>query len=946
MSSLDQQDLEALSKELRDFTEGLRDFTKTKTDGKKRNGDKDNEKSADDGSKKIVADFDKSTQKIVNALALLSVNLTKSASSEKEKTKSFNSFNNSVNKATDAQEKYAITVEERTIKAKQAAAAATEAEKKSKLAKERANETFSDTIKRYGKNSIEVLQLFNKGSDQRKKFDEEFSESQKKATKAFGLVSDGIKSVSRFSSSLASSGESFDHLNSVIGFFGKTVSGIASLIPFFGDGLGKLSEAATDVAKTMVNQFQANLKVYKSLSDSGLASSFEDMQVTAKATGLLYQDINQSLGKYTTNLAHFGGSVSAGMKIFNTVAKDMQPLREQFRALGIGTAEFTEYQAKYMAQEGRLGMIKNKDNKQLSDGTKKYIEELDILSKLTGESRQGIQAKQEAARAETQYAATRELYKNDEVVMKELDNLMILLENISPEMAKGARANIGGVPIGEEGTKAMMQTGGVLPQIMQQVLDKQMSGTEARNKIVEAVKQTMGGEGTARLMATAGDIGGPYTGYANIQKIKNAEPISADEVKRLRTEQEETKRKASDTTTLTGAGAKAEEVIYSSAIKMQELFMNPKGLNAVITVATKGLEAFTEALQEVVDRFGGKTKVTTPIDGSDPVKVEATRKKSEASMKEAQQTLKDPKATKEQKQNALDQSWKDQKALQEEINPSPSKVAENKKAAAAAAESSSSTTSGSAGTATRSPSSMAPPGDVVNRLLEYIGKHESNGNYNTLVGGKNEPNLTNMKVSEILEFQSGMRQQGYESTAVGKYQILKGTLEGLINNGQAKLDDKFDSATQDKLAIGLLKRRGLDSFQSGKMPKDAFADNLSKEWASLPYHTGQSYYAGVGSNKSGDSRESFMATLGARTGGIFKGPSTGYTVELHGDEAVVPMNEGVSKQALNTSVFNQDTSMMRDMMDMFQAMQYKYDQMIDLMSRQADNGDKLVQATC
>jgi len=186
-----------------------------------------------------------------------------------------------------------------------------------------------------------------------------------------------------------------------------------------------------------------------------------------------------------------------------------------------------------------------------------------------------------------------------------------------------------------------------------------------------------------------------------------------------------------------------------------------------------------------------------------------------------------------------------------------------------------------------------PPGpDVVNKLLDYIGKKESNGNYNILVGGKSNPDLTSMTIAEVLEFQKQMLAQGHESTAVGKYQIITGTLQGLVKQGFAGLEDKFDAATQDKLAIGLLKRRGLDDYMSGKLDANTFADKLSMEWASLPYNTGQSYYAGVGSNKAGASREQFMSSVFARDGGVFAGPMSGYPATLHGTEAVIPLKDG------------------------------------------------------
>jgi muramidase (phage lysozyme) len=257
-----------------------------------------------------------------------------------------------------------------------------------------------------------------------------------------------------------------------------------------------------------------------------------------------------------------------------------------------------------------------------------------------------------------------------------------------------------------------------------------------------------------------------------------------------------------------------------------------------------------------------------------------------------------------------------------------------------------------------------PSGNVVGRLLEYIGKKESNGNYNILVGGKTEPNLTNMTIAEVQEYQRGMIQRGHESTAVGKYQIIRKTLQGLINQGYAKPEDKFSAGIQDRLAIGLLKGRGLDQYQAGKMSKDQFADNLSKEWASLPYNTGQSYYAGVGSNKSGGTRDQFMTAF-ARNGGVFAGPDSGYPATLHGPEAVVPLPDGktipvrlengsdLSGNAAANNMKNEMRQMMTEFKSSMQMMMEQtnnkamvtiMDEMLKVQKTSADIQKKMLQA--
>lgn len=861
--SFEQQDLEKLSEELRDFTKGLENFTNTFKDGKMASGQSSDSNSAK--KKKLEVDFDKSTQKMVNALALLTASLTKSSTSAAQEARAVEKFNKSVEKVTNAQEKSAIA----QARSQRAAELLEERSKARVESAKKSNANFESSVGDFAKKLSANGKKMLRGSDDVLKSNSDVF------NRTASLASTGIKEVTRFSSSLTSGGDSFNSLNSVIGLLGKSVGGLLGIIPFVGQGLSKLSEAGAEVAKTMVDQFATNLKSYKALADTGLVSSFEDMQETGKATSLLYQDINQSLGKYTTNIAQFGGSMSNGMKIFNSVAKEMQPLREEFRALGIGAAEFAEYQAKYLAQEGRLGLVKDMDSKKLSQGTKKYIEELDIMAKLTGESRQGIQAKQEAARAETQYAATRELYKNDKQVMQELDNLMILLENVSPEMAKGVRANIGGVPIGEEGAKAFLQTGGAVAEVLQQVLNKQLTGVEARNRIFGAVNKTMGDEGTAKVMATAGDIGGPYSGYANIQKMINAGVITQKDLAEAIRIQEETKAKAGDGKTLTGAGAKAEEAVYDASRKMQELFMSPKGLNAVVGSATSALEKFVTAIEEAINFFDGDNKTSSG----------ATVAPGQFSSNQGGAAFGNPMISRGAAGKRV--SSEDKKKFFDDMYNA---VLSSAKTAGVA-----------------NPEAIAKLGASQSALETGWGKSLAGGNnYFGIKGGNNKQKTQEFIDGKMVTVEDNFR--GYKSLE----ESANDYVNFLVKN------PRYEEVLAAKTAEAAISAQGTTGYATDP----DYANKLKSIHDTVK-----------------------PATPGARTGGIFRGPSTGYNVELHGDEMVVPANEGVSKQALNTSIFNQDQSAMGDLVTLFERMSDKYDLMIDLLSRSTDNSDKLVMAT-
>lgn len=150
------------------------------------------------------------------------------------------------------------------------------------------------------------------------------------------------------------------------------------------------------------------------------------------------------------------------------------------------------------------------------------------------------------------------------------------------------------------------------------------------------------------------------------------------------------------------------------------------------------------------------------------------------------------------------------------------------------------------------------------RLLELIARGEgttdsqahrqgySNGYEVTLAYGKYEDDktrrITSMTLGELKAHQGRMLASPknlYNSSAAGKYQIVRKTLIGL--QSQMGLDDSvmFSPTIQDKMAVRLLNGRGYQKFKAGTLSALDFQYNLSKEWASIedPRNGyGKSYY--------------------------------------------------------------------------------------------------------
>ena len=262
-------------------------------------------------------------------------------------------------------------------------------------------------------------------------------------------------------------------------------------------------------------------------------------------------------------------------------------------------------------------------------------------------------------------------------------------------------------------------------------------------------------------------------------------------------------------------------------------------------------------------------------------------------------------------------------------------------------------------------------GQVDNKkLLDFIGKAEG-ANYNTLVGGSTK-DLENMTVEQVQALQKEMSSsKNYLSNAVGKYQIIADTLNEAMKATGVKSTDKFNAATQDKLANYLLEKRGVNEFNSGKISLEQFIDSLAKEWASLPTRSGKSYYDGDGTNKSTVKRSEVRKAVlpsqvvpmgtdvtnanpstpetmpGAAKGARFSGPKSGYPVILHGkNESVWPeqkiksllaevqassidqyKKELISEMGLQKSSFGTPVTSVNN--DMMVAMMDKLDQFIN-----------------
>lgn len=145
-------------------------------------------------------------------------------------------------------------------------------------------------------------------------------------------------------------------------------------------------------------------------------------------------------------------------------------------------------------------------------------------------------------------------------------------------------------------------------------------------------------------------------------------------------------------------------------------------------------------------------------------------------------------------------------------------------------------------------------------LADLIGKSEGGRyGYNALVykyvDGKKvsggSADLVNMTMKEVKEFQKGMRAKGHASTAVGRYQVIAGTLQGAQDALRIPDSALFNARTQDRIFTYLADQRGFKDYLDNPTEenKRKLLRQLPDEWAILKTSQGKGAFDGLVGNK-------------------------------------------------------------------------------------------------
>lgn len=575
-------------------------------------------------------------------------------------------------------------------------------------------------------------------------------------------------------------------------------AGMSLLILGVGAAASGAVKLGKEWAKASTDQADALFKTYQDLNKIGAAGSagmtgiFRDMQ----NFGYNVKQLDQMVALIAQNsdtLAKFGGIASVGTKRFAQLSNEVRDSEVGRKLLYAGNTvdDLNQAEVTYLKTLTNLGVQRTKTDKELIAGASALADNFDLLRRVTGETL-ADQARKLVDLTQQDIAGQvfADLETAGEQGVKDAQQIQTFLLALPKDIREMLARAMGGrvLPqdarlfsqIADTATQLMAKARGELPEV---------GAEQLYDTLRKDLGKTMDMSGRAFRLGIGKDIAGVYR--KDIVAITGAGSLE---------ERMAQAKKDQDLRDKTTDGMVNLNLTQMDATRALDTLVNV-GINPTITALQGLAEAATAAYEapgSMIDRLKppGGSKLGDRIGGPG-----------------GGQTL---------YKNAFDVLFG------------------------------------------RRPREYGPLPPGVNALLETISRGEGTTNaiakekgyksgydvtlgYGAYGGGPNEKPLTEMTLAEVKELQRKMLahpSNKFNSSAVGRYQIVGKTLRGLQAEMGLQDTEKFTADLQDRMAKQLLQQAGLGGYVSGKISAGQLQNNLAQVWASIQTaDTGRGYYA-------------------------------------------------------------------------------------------------------
>ena len=237
--------------------------------------------------------------------------------------------------------------------------------------------------------------------------------------------------------------------------FGDFTSSLTGYISQMGFGYALLAQGL----QRLVDELDQQIVRFRQLSMVGadFGDSIFASRYAAIDAGLSLEEFKGQVESNAGTFALLGGSTIAGVRRFQSMSRVIQrELQPTFSRLGLSMSETNDLMTDYLEIQTGLGRAQEMSNEDLVEGTKNYIQELDLLARVTGMSRKEAS---EALKAQQKDRNLRSLMMSMPAELQaQLGGMLASISKTSPQIADAVKELVitGGAPIGDTAKGLLM----------------------------------------------------------------------------------------------------------------------------------------------------------------------------------------------------------------------------------------------------------------------------------------------------------------------------------------------------------------------------------------------------------------------------------------------------------------------------------------------------------
>jgi len=320
-----------------------------------------------------------------------------------------------------------------------------------------------------------------------------------------------------FTKSMASGGEGTAKYGTAVSGTTDAIGNLASKLGVFGAVVGGIIKIFGGLAAASLKQNDQLMKSYRELSDMGSVSgSLEQLQTDLNKVGLTteeYEKFGKMLKGITPELSSFGGSVTSGKNKLLDVVQGMLGVGNQTEIamgrIGYGADEMRDSTASYVAQQTRLGLAQGKSTEQLRGESVKYMISLRELGELTGLQRDEAQKLLDQQQQDARWAMTLrriQLEEGDEAMMRAKNGMAAFEATFGKEAAGDLMEQVAnkGAIVGEASARGFQATMGASGKAFEDVIKGRADNEQLLSRTAKGVRDNMDRLGPSMMVMGQG----------------------------------------------------------------------------------------------------------------------------------------------------------------------------------------------------------------------------------------------------------------------------------------------------------------------------------------------------------------------------------------------------------------------------------------------------------